>query len=68
MLTMGGGTLQQLADRRRIHSVITAFQCISRPEDRSTYQVTPQSFLSLLDKQPRSHRFFVNKSVSEVVE
>ena len=68
MLTMGGGALQQLADCKRVHGVITTFQRVNRSEDQSTYQITLQPFLSLLDKQFRSHRFFVNKSVPEVVE
>ncbi|HCI6503614.1 TPA: type VI secretion system tip protein VgrG [Klebsiella quasipneumoniae subsp. quasipneumoniae] len=68
MLTMGGGALQQLADCKRVHGVITTFRRVSRSEDQSTYQITLQPFLSLLDKQFRSHRFFVNKSVPEVVE
>lgn len=68
MLTMGGGALQQLADCKRVHGVITTFRRVSRSEDQSTYQITLQPFLSLLDKQFRSHRFFVNKSVPEVVK
>ncbi|EPK5521464.1 TPA: type VI secretion system Vgr family protein [Klebsiella pneumoniae] len=68
MLTMGGGALQQLADCKRVHGVITTFRRVNRSEDQSTYQITLQPFLSLLDKQFRSHRFFVNKSVPEVVE
>ncbi|MFS7494995.1 type VI secretion system Vgr family protein [Klebsiella pneumoniae] len=68
MLTMGGGALQQLADCKRVHGVVTAFRRISSSEDQSKYQITLEPFLSLLDKQFRSHRFFVNKSVPEVVE
>ncbi|VTM57070.1 ImpA family type VI secretion-associated protein [Klebsiella pneumoniae] len=68
MLTMGGSALQQLADCKRVHGVITTFRRVNRSEDQSTYQITLQPFLSLLDKQFRSHRFFVNKSVPEVVE
>ncbi|HHL0167267.1 TPA: DUF2345 domain-containing protein, partial [Klebsiella pneumoniae] len=58
----------QLADCKRVHGVITTFRRVNRSEDQSTYQITLQPFLSLLDKQFRSHRFFVNKSVPEVVE
>lgn len=68
MLTMGGGALQQLADCKRVHGVVTAFRRISSSEGQSKYQITLEPFLSLLDKQFRSHRFFVNKSVPEVVE
>ena len=66
MLTMGGGALQQLADCKRVHGVVTVFRRISSSEDQSKYQITLQPFLSLLDKQFRSHRFFVNKSVPNI--
>lgn len=67
-LTMGGGILQGLTECKRVHGVVTAFRRTSSSEDQSTYQLTLEPFLSLLDKQFRSHRFFVNKSVPEVVE
>jgi len=67
MLTMGGGVLQSLTKCRRVHGVVTAFQRASSSADQSTYQITLEPFLSLLDKQFRTHRFFVNKSVPEVV-
>ncbi|MEI9881805.1 type VI secretion system tip protein VgrG [Atlantibacter hermannii] len=67
MLTMGGGVLQSLTECRRVHGVVTAFQRTSSSADQSTYQITLEPFLSLLDKQFRTHRFFVNKSVPEVV-
>lgn len=67
-LTMGGGVLQSLTECKRVHGVVTAFRRISSSEDQSKYQITLEPFLSLLDKQFRSHRFFVNKSVPEVVE
>ncbi|NDO80642.1 type IV secretion protein Rhs [Citrobacter sp. NCU1] len=66
-LTMSGGILQSLTECKRVHGVVTAFRRISSSEDQSTYQITLEPFLSLLDKQFRSHRFFVNKSVPEVV-
>lgn len=67
-LTMGGGILQGLSECKRVHGVVTAFRRTSSSADQSTYQLTLEPFLSLLDKQFRSHRFFVNKSVPEVVE
>lgn len=67
-LTMGAGILQSLTAVRRVHGVVTAFRRISHSVDQSTYQITLEPFLSLLDKQFRTHRFFVNKSVPEVVE
>ncbi|VGJ40854.1 VgrG protein [Klebsiella pneumoniae] len=39
MLTMGGGALQQLADCKRVHGVVTAFRRISSSEDQSKYQM-----------------------------
>jgi type VI secretion system secreted protein VgrG len=67
-LTMGGGGLQSLTVYKRVHGVVTAFRRISSSADQSTYQITLEPFLALLDKQFRTHRFFVNKSVPEVVE
>ncbi|EAQ4906428.1 type VI secretion system tip protein VgrG [Salmonella enterica] len=67
-LTMGGGVLQSLTECKRVHGVVTTFRRISGSADQSTYQITLEPFLSLLDKQFRTHRFFVNKSVPEVVE
>ncbi|EML2224171.1 type VI secretion system tip protein VgrG [Klebsiella aerogenes] len=66
-LTMGGGILRSLAQSRRVHGVITAFSRISSSADQAAYQITLEPYLSLLDKQFRSHRFFVNQSVPEVV-
>ncbi|WP_061709771.1 type VI secretion system Vgr family protein [Pseudenterobacter timonensis] len=67
-LTMGGGILLNLTECKRVHGVVTAFRRISSSEDQAKYQITLEPFLSLIDKQFRSHRFFVNKSVPEVVE
>lgn len=44
MLTMGGGALQQLADCKRVHGVITTFRRVNRSEDQSTYQITLSRF------------------------
>ncbi|MCK7240215.1 type VI secretion system tip protein VgrG [Enterobacter kobei] len=67
-LTMGTGILQALADKKVVHGVITDFHRISGSADQAKYRVTVEPFLKLLDRQHRSHRFFVNKSVPEVVE
>ncbi|HDC4301997.1 type VI secretion system tip protein VgrG [Enterobacter kobei] len=67
-LTMGTGILQALADKKVVHGVITDFHWISGSADQAKYRVTVEPFLKLLDRQHRSHRFFVNKSVPEVVE
>ncbi|HCI5938484.1 TPA: type VI secretion system tip protein VgrG [Klebsiella quasipneumoniae subsp. quasipneumoniae] len=67
-LTMGGGILQSLTECKRVHGVVTHFERISDSADQAEYMITLEPFLSLLDKQFRTHRFFVNKSVPEVVE
>jgi len=67
-LTMGGGLLETLTEQKKVHGVITDFRRLSVSADQTLYRITLKPFLSLLDKQHRSHRFFVNKSVPEVVE
>ncbi|GKP91507.1 MULTISPECIES: DUF2345 domain-containing protein [Klebsiella] len=67
-LTMDGGILQSLTECKRVHGVVTHFERISGSADQAEYMITLEPFLSLLDKQFRTHRFFVNKSVPEVVE
>ncbi|WP_407681212.1 DUF2345 domain-containing protein [Pseudenterobacter timonensis] len=67
-LTMGSGILQTLTEHKRVHGMVTHFERISSSADQTEYMITLEPFLSLLDKQFRSHRFFVNKSVPEVVE
>lgn len=66
-LTMGTGLLQSLTDQKVVHGVITDFRRISSSADEAKYQITLEPFLALLDKQFRTHRFFVNKSVPDVV-
>ncbi|MEX9251380.1 type VI secretion system Vgr family protein [Pseudenterobacter timonensis] len=68
ILTMGGGVLGSLTEQKKVHGVITDFRRISGSADQTQYLITLKPFLVLLDKQHRSHRFFVNKSVPEVVE
>ncbi|WP_422732269.1 type VI secretion system Vgr family protein [Leclercia pneumoniae] len=67
-LTMGGGGLLALAEQKRVHGVVTHFARISSSADQTEYMITLEPFPALLDKQYRSHRFFINKSVPEVVE
>ncbi|GDX04424.1 type VI secretion system Vgr family protein [Buttiauxella sp. A111] len=66
-LTMGTGTLQSLVDQKVVHGVITGFRRISGSADEAKYQITLEPFFALLSKQFRTHRFFVNKSVPDVV-
>ncbi len=67
-LRMGTGLLQGLTGEKVVHGVITDFRRLSGSADETKYLVTLAPFLSLLVNQYRSHRFFVNQSVPEVVE
>lgn len=66
-LTMGTGSLQGLVDQKVVHGVVTDFSRISSSADETKYRLTLEPSLALLDKQFRTHRFFVNKSVHDVV-
>lgn len=66
-LTMGTGPLMGLTGQKVVHGVVTHFKRISGSRDQVTYQIIIEPLLSLLRKQFRTHRFFVNKSVPEVV-
>lgn len=65
--TMGTGGLKEQVSQKVVHGVITDFRRISDSADQAKYQVILEPFIKLLDRQHRSHRFFVNKSVPEVV-
>ncbi|EPP6252944.1 contractile injection system protein, VgrG/Pvc8 family, partial [Cronobacter sakazakii] len=67
-LTMGAGPLTGLVEQKVVHGVVTHFKRISGSRDQATYQIIIEPFLALLGNQFRTHRFFVNKSVPEVVE
>jgi len=67
-LAMGTGLLDVWTEQKKVSGVITDFRRISGSADQTQYRITLKPFLSLLDKQFRSHRFFVNKSVPDVVE
>lgn len=64
---MRAGPLLSLTDQKLIHGVVTDFRRISGSADQAIYQITLEPFLALLSKQFRTHRFFVNKSVPDVV-
>ena len=66
--TMGTGPLESLSAQKIVHGVITDFRRIAGSADQVQYQVTLEPFLALLANQFRTHRFFVNKSVPDVVE
>ncbi|MFI8415941.1 DUF2345 domain-containing protein [Serratia sp. NPDC078593] len=67
-LSMGTGALVNPIEGKTVHGVVTNFRRCNGSRDQTTYQIIIEPFLALLDKQFRTHRFFVNKSVPEVVE
>lgn len=67
-LTMGTGSLMALSGQKVVPGVVTHFKRIGGSRDQAKYQITLEPFLSLLRNQFRTHRFFVNKSVTDVVE
>ena len=66
-LTMGTGGLAMLTDQKVVPGVVTHFERIGSSLDEARYTLVLEPFLSLLSNQFRTHRFFVNKSVPEVV-
>lgn len=66
-LRMMGGMLSSLTGSKTVHGVVSHFQRMGGSEDEVSYTLTLKPFLSLLDNQFRTHRFFVNKSVPDVV-
>ncbi len=66
-LNMGMGDLFNPVTGKVVHGVITHFRRISGSRDQVKYEIIVEPFLALLNKQFRTHRFFVNKSVPEVV-
>jgi len=66
--TMSSGPLASLSEQKVVHGVITDFRRISGSADQVQYQITLEPFLALLAKQFRTHRFFVNQSVPDVIE
>ena len=66
-LTMGAGMLAMLTGQKVVHGVVTHFERISSSADQAEYMITLEPFLALLCNQFRTHRFFVDKSVPEVV-
>ena len=67
-LSMGTGSLAAMTGMKVIHGTVTHFRRNSGSADQSTYQILVEPFFALLGRQFRTHRFFVNKSVPEVVE
>ncbi len=53
---------------KRVHGVITDFKRLAGSADEAQYQVVIEPFFALLRHQIRSHRFFLNQSVPDVVD
>jgi len=66
-LSMGVGELFNSVVGKIVHGVVTNFRRLTGSRDQVAYEIILEPFISLLDKQFRTHRFFVNKSVPEVV-
>lgn len=66
-LIMNSGLLQHVVDQKIVPGVISDFCRLSGSADEAKYRITLVPFLSLLENQFRTHRFFVNQSVIEVV-
>lgn len=67
-LTMGTGPLQSLNPQKVVHGVITQAERLGGSPDQARYSIKLQPRLSLLENQFRSHRFFVDVSVPDVVK
>lgn len=61
-------SLTQLPFSKRIHGVITDFQRLSGSKDEARYQLIIQPRFSLLRHQIRTHRFFINLSIPDVIK
>ena len=53
---------------KRVHGVVTDFRRLSGSADEARYQLVIEPFFALLRHQIRSHRFFINQSIPDVVE
>ncbi|SUX95912.1 type VI secretion system Vgr family protein [Citrobacter youngae] len=67
LLTMKGGELLHALPVKFVHGVVTHFRLLTESRDQVSHEIIIEPYLSLLDKQFRTHRFFINKSVPEVV-
>ncbi|WP_273804557.1 type VI secretion system Vgr family protein [Providencia rettgeri] len=53
---------------KRVHGTVTDFQRLSGSADEARYQLVIEPFFALLRHQFRTHRFFINQSIPQVVE
>ncbi|WP_337225161.1 contractile injection system protein, VgrG/Pvc8 family, partial [Proteus terrae] len=59
--------LDQEPITKQVHGVITQFRRLSGSVDEARYQLVIEPVFALLRHQIRSHRFFLNQSVPDVV-
>ncbi|MBG6029454.1 type VI secretion system tip protein VgrG [Proteus hauseri] len=52
---------------KQVHGVVTQFRRLSGSKDEARYQLVIEPVFALLRHQIRSHRFFLNQSVPDVV-
>ncbi|EJH7016068.1 phage late control D family protein [Salmonella enterica] len=57
-----------LAPLKVVHGVVTDFSRLSDSRDEAEYRIVLEPYLALLRNQMRSWRFFLNKSVPDVVK
>lgn len=62
------GLATQPSVAKRVHGVVTDFRRLSGSTDEARYQLVIEPFFALLRHQIRSHRFFINQSIPDVVE
>lgn len=62
------GLATQPSVTKRVHGVVTDFRRLSGSADEARYQLVIEPFFALLRHQIRSHRFFINQSIPDVVE
>lgn len=67
LLTMKGGELLHALPVKFVHGVVTHFRRLTGSRDQVSHEIIIEPYLSLLGKQFHTHRFFINKSVPEVV-
>ncbi|MBJ8678926.1 type VI secretion system tip protein VgrG [Citrobacter freundii] len=69
LLTMKGGELLHALPVKFVHGVVTHFRRLTGSRDQVSYEIIIEPYLSLLDKQFRTHRFFtVPEVVGEILQ
>ncbi|MCT8263269.1 type VI secretion system tip protein VgrG [Proteus terrae] len=62
-----GDLVSQPPVTKQVHGVVTQFRRLSGSADEARYQLVIEPMFALLRHQIRSHRFFLNQSVPDVV-